>query len=83
MRAARRAASLAGRSFRGFCLPLLLAACGSADARTTLTVSNWAGWQELRLEEAYIGAFAARRPGVRVRRAPQKLEPVLVHVVLN
>ena len=45
---------------------VVLAACAAADRGTTLTVSNWAGWQEQRLEEAYIGGFGATRPGVRV-----------------
>jgi len=29
-------------------------------------VSNWAGYEELRLEQDYIGGYTARRPGVRV-----------------
>jgi multiple sugar transport system substrate-binding protein len=66
----RRSAGAPVRRYAGtlllLCLPLLLAACAPADARTTLTVSNWAGWQELRLEQNYIDGFTARRPGVRV-----------------
>jgi multiple sugar transport system substrate-binding protein len=42
------------------------AACAAADARTTLTVTNWADWQEQRLEERFVGAFALAHPGVRV-----------------
>jgi multiple sugar transport system substrate-binding protein len=45
---------------------LLFAACTPSGTATTLTVSNWAGWQEQRLEEAYLGGFGAARPGVRV-----------------
>ncbi len=36
------------------------------DAGTTLTVTNWADWTEVRLERQYIDGFAARHPGVRV-----------------
>jgi multiple sugar transport system substrate-binding protein len=44
--------------------------CGcAAESRTTLQVINWAGYQEQRLEAAYIDSFAAARPGVRVTLA--------------
>jgi multiple sugar transport system substrate-binding protein len=40
--------------------------CRAGDAGTTLTVTNWADWTEIRLEQRYIGGFTARHPGVRV-----------------
>ena len=50
-----------------WCLPLLsVAACARGDRGTTLTVTNWADWTEIRLEQQYIGGFSAGRPGVRV-----------------
>lgn len=45
---------------------MLCAACRAGDRGTTLTVTNWADWTEIRLEQQYIGGFSARRPGVRV-----------------
>ena len=45
---------------------LLVAACTSADARTTLTVTNWASFREQQLEEAVARRFAEGRPAVRV-----------------
>jgi len=45
---------------------VLLAACGRADARTTLTVTSWADWNEQRIEERYVGRFGDTHPGVRV-----------------
>jgi multiple sugar transport system substrate-binding protein len=47
---------------------LVLAGCAGAggERRTTLTVANWASWQEQRLEAAYVHRFAARHSGVRV-----------------
>lgn len=45
---------------------LLVTACAAGERGTTLIVSNWAGWDEIHLEEAYLGGFTARRPGVRV-----------------
>lgn len=47
-------------------LLLALAACTAADARTTLTVTNWASFREQQMEEAVARRFAEDRPGVRV-----------------
>lgn len=49
---------------------LLLTACTTADARTTLTVTSWAAWNEQRLDEAYVGRFADTHPGVRISLLP-------------
>jgi multiple sugar transport system substrate-binding protein len=47
------------------CLCASVPACFT-DARTTLTVTNWAAWNEQRLEQAHVRQFEADRPGVRV-----------------
>jgi multiple sugar transport system substrate-binding protein len=47
----------------------LLGACAAADARTTLSVINWAAWDEQQLEQAYVHRFAEQHPGVRVSLA--------------
>jgi multiple sugar transport system substrate-binding protein len=47
------------------CLGAATLACAS-DARTTLTVTNWAAWNEQALEQAHVAAFEARTPGIRI-----------------
>ena len=64
MRRGRRARLTARLS--GCASLLLLAACARTETRTTLTVTNWAAWNEQRLEEQYMGAFGGAHAGVKV-----------------
>ena len=51
------------------CIFLLACAGGDGSGRTTLTVLNWAAWNEQQLEDAYVHRFGVAHPGVRVSLA--------------
>lgn len=65
---------MTARAFRvpaSLCACIFLLSCAGADGsgRTTLTVLNWAAWNEQQLEDAYVHRFGAAHPGVRVSLA--------------